>query len=76
MVHIELKSAAREPAGRPQSRRSDLNGALTGDIEIDTSAAATDTIDYVATDGQGAKPVQALQRLPFNWPCYLPGVVA
>jgi hypothetical protein len=53
MVHIELKSAAREPAGRPQSRRSDLNGAPTGDIEIDTSAAATDTIDYVATDGQG-----------------------
>ena len=30
-----------------------LNGVLTGDIEIDTSAAATDTIDYVATDGRG-----------------------
>ena len=27
-----------------------LNGALVSNIVIDTSAAATDTIDYVATD--------------------------
>jgi len=30
-----------------------LNGVLENPIELDTSAAATDTIDYVATDGQG-----------------------
>jgi Chaperone of endosialidase/Domain of unknown function (DUF5011) len=30
-----------------------LNGTLTSNIVIDTSAAATDTIDYVATDQNG-----------------------
>jgi hypothetical protein len=30
-----------------------LNGALVSNIVIDTSAAATDTIDYVATDNAG-----------------------
>ena len=30
-----------------------LNGALVSNIVIDTSAAATDTIDYVATDSAG-----------------------
>jgi hypothetical protein len=30
-----------------------LNGALTSNIVIDTSQAATDTIDYVATDQNG-----------------------
>jgi hypothetical protein len=30
-----------------------LNGALVSDIVLDTSAAATDTIDYVATDQNG-----------------------
>lgn len=30
-----------------------LNGALASDIIIDTSVAATDTIDYVATDNAG-----------------------
>jgi hypothetical protein len=30
-----------------------LNGALVSDIVIDTSAAATDTIDYIATDTAG-----------------------
>ena len=30
-----------------------LNGALVSNIVIDTSAAATDTIDYVATDPTG-----------------------
>jgi hypothetical protein len=28
-----------------------LNGGLVSDIIVDTSAAATDTIDYVATSG-------------------------
>ena len=30
-----------------------LNGALVSNITIDTSTAATDTIDYVATDQAG-----------------------
>ena len=30
-----------------------LNGTLVSNIVIDTSAAATDTIDYVATDSAG-----------------------
>jgi hypothetical protein len=30
-----------------------LNGALVSDIVLDTSAAATDTIDYVVTDPTG-----------------------
>jgi len=30
-----------------------VNGKLVSDIVIDTSAAATDTIDYVATDSAG-----------------------
>jgi hypothetical protein len=30
-----------------------LNGALVSNIVIDTSAAATDTIDYAATDNAG-----------------------
>jgi hypothetical protein len=30
-----------------------LNGALSGNILIDTSQVATDTIDYVATDTWG-----------------------
>jgi hypothetical protein len=30
-----------------------LNGTLVSDIVIDTSAAATDTIDYVAADNAG-----------------------
>jgi hypothetical protein len=30
-----------------------VNGKLVSDIVIDTSAAATDTIDYVATDNAG-----------------------
>jgi hypothetical protein len=30
-----------------------LNGALVSNIVIDTSAVATDTVDYVATDSRG-----------------------
>jgi hypothetical protein len=30
-----------------------LNGALASTIQIDTTQAATDTIDYVVTDSQG-----------------------
>jgi hypothetical protein len=34
-------------------RKAFLKGQLTSNIVIDTSAAATDTIDYVATDPSG-----------------------
>jgi hypothetical protein len=30
-----------------------VNGIETNPVQIDTSTAATDTIDYVATDSQG-----------------------
>ena len=30
-----------------------VNGLFVSNIQLDTSAAATDTINYVATDGQG-----------------------
>ena len=33
--------------------RTFLNGALVSNIILDTSEVATDTIDYVATDGTG-----------------------
>jgi hypothetical protein len=46
-----------------------LNGALVSPIQIDTTQAATDTIDYVVTDLNGLSPtstrtviVQALAR--------------
>jgi hypothetical protein len=39
---------------RPQPRDTDyLNGTLESPIELDTSPAATDTIDYVVTDQNG-----------------------
>jgi hypothetical protein len=53
------------PHGRQSCKRSDccdlydlgiktfLNGQLVSTIVLDTSAAATDTIDYVATDPSG-----------------------
>jgi hypothetical protein len=35
------------------SYRTFINGVLSGNILIDTTQAATDTIDYVATDTWG-----------------------
>jgi hypothetical protein len=40
------------PASPPRDRVTG-NGALVSNIVIDTSTAATDTIDYVATDAAG-----------------------
>jgi hypothetical protein len=39
--------------GNDLSYRTFINGVLTGNILIDTSQVATDTIDYVATDTWG-----------------------
>jgi len=39
--------------GHDLSYRTFINGALSGNILIDTSQAATDTIDYVAADTWG-----------------------
>ena len=39
--------------GHDLSYRIFINGALSGNIPIDTSQVATDTIDYVATDTWG-----------------------
>ena len=39
--------------GHDLSYRTFINGVLSGNILIDTSQAATDTIDYVATDTWG-----------------------
>lgn len=40
-----------------------LNGALVSNIVIDTSAAATDTIDYVASDNAGNTPTFSKTKL-------------
>jgi hypothetical protein len=39
--------------GNDLSCRTFINGVLTGNILIDTSQVATDTIDYVANDTCG-----------------------
>jgi hypothetical protein len=39
--------------GHDLSYRTFINGALSGNILIDTSQVATDIIDYVATDTWG-----------------------
>jgi hypothetical protein len=39
--------------GNDLSYRTFINGILSGNILIDTSQVATDTIDYVATDTWG-----------------------
>ena len=39
--------------GHDLSYRIFINGVLSGNILIDTSQVATDTIDYVATDTWG-----------------------
>lgn len=44
---------ATDNQGHDLSYRTFLDRALSGDIVIDTSQVATDTIDYVATDTWG-----------------------
>jgi hypothetical protein len=52
-AYTDLGALAQDSAGHDLSYRTFLNGALSGNVLIDTSAAATDTIDYVATDTWG-----------------------
>jgi hypothetical protein len=47
----DLGASAKDSAGRDLTVHTFLNGTLTEPLIIDTSSAATDTIDYVAIDG-------------------------
>jgi len=51
--YADLGATAKDTQGHDLDVRYFLNGALVSNIVIDTSAAATDTIDYVATDQAG-----------------------
>ena len=52
-TYADLGAIATDSQGHDLSYRTFINGILAGDIVIDTSATATDTIDYVATDTWG-----------------------
>jgi hypothetical protein len=52
-TYIDLGALVHDNQGHDLSYRTFINGALSGNILIDTSQAATDTIDYVATDTWG-----------------------
>ncbi|MCR4332132.1 MAG: DUF5011 domain-containing protein, partial [Sulfuricaulis sp.] len=52
-TYNDLGAIATDNEGHELSYRTFINGVLSGDILIDTSHEATDTIDYVATDTWG-----------------------
>ena len=52
-TYTDLGAIVHDNQGHDLSYRTFINGALSGNIVIDTSQAATDTIDYVATDTWG-----------------------
>lgn len=52
-TYTDLGAIVHDNQGHDLSYRTFINGALSGNILIDTSQAATDTIDYVATDTWG-----------------------
>jgi hypothetical protein len=51
--YTDLGAIVHDNQGHDLSYRTFINGALSGNILIDTSQVATDTIDYVATDTWG-----------------------
>jgi hypothetical protein len=51
--YSDLGATAVDSAGNDLGLKYFLNGALVSNIVLDTFAAATDTIDYVATDTYG-----------------------
>lgn len=51
--YADLGATATDNVDKTLGLKYFLNGALVSNIVIDTSAAATDTIDYVATDNAG-----------------------
>jgi hypothetical protein len=52
-AYVDVGATAKDAVGHELSLKYFLSGALVSDIIVDTSAAATDTIDYVATDTWG-----------------------
>jgi hypothetical protein len=52
-TYTDLGAIAHDNQGHDLSYRTFINGVLSGNILIDTSQMATDTIDYVATDTWG-----------------------
>jgi hypothetical protein len=51
--YSDLGATAKDTAGNDLGIKYFLNGTLASNIVIDTTSAATDTIDYVATDSAG-----------------------
>ena len=49
-TYTDLGAIVHDNQGHDLSYRTFVNGVVSGNILIDTSQAATDTIDYVATD--------------------------
>ena len=52
-TYNDLGAIVHDNQGHDLSYRTFINGVLSGNILIDTSQVATDTIDYVATDTWG-----------------------
>jgi hypothetical protein len=52
-TYTDLGAIVHDNQGHDLSYRTFINGVLSGNILIDTSQIATDTIDYVATDNLG-----------------------
>ena len=52
-TYSDLGAIVTDSLGHDLSYRAFVNGVLAGNILIDTSQIATDTIDYVATDTWG-----------------------
>ena len=52
-TYTDLGAIVHDKQGHDLSYRTFINGVLSGNILIDTSVVATDTIDYVATDTWG-----------------------
>jgi hypothetical protein len=52
-IYTDLGAIVHDNQGHDLSYRTFINGVLSGNILIDTSQVATNTIDYVATDTWG-----------------------
>jgi hypothetical protein len=52
-TYTDLGATAVDRAGTSLSVRDFLNGIATSEIVLDTATAATDTINYIATDTRG-----------------------
>jgi len=52
-TYLDLGATAHDNAGHDLTVHTFVNGELVEPVSIDTSAVATDTIDYVATDTWG-----------------------